>query len=113
MPEEEILVVGGGLQVVGSDRWPVVATVDPHVAVVRAHSGDLAEIARHSRLAMARIPGGGTRVLGDEGVLGELDEGARLFVVAWRERPVTKPGRVGEGLSWGAPGFEPPDRPTR
>lgn len=113
VPEGEILVVGGEPQVMGSDRWPVIATTGPHVAVVRGEPGDLEEIAQHARLAVARLPHGGTRVLGDEGALDDLDEGARLFVAAWRERPLSKPDRVGEGLSWDAPGFEPPDRPSR
>ena len=67
-------------------------------------------------MAVSRSAGSPTvarRSLGDESVLDELDEGAQLFVRAWRERPLSKPDRRGEGLSWDAPGFEPPDRPAR
>jgi hypothetical protein len=52
------------------------------------------------------------RTFGDEHVLDELDAGSQLFVQAWRERPLDKPHRPGEGQSWGATGFEPPDLPS-
>ncbi len=52
-------------------------------------------------------------MVGDVRVLDELDEGARLFVRAWQERPLSKSDRRGEGLSWDAPGFEPPGPPDR
>jgi len=90
-----------------------VGQVEPDVLVLRADLDDLEEIAQHARLAIGRLSDGGTKVLGDESVLDELDEGAQLFVRAWRERPLSKPDRRGEGLPWDAPGFEPPDRPAR
>jgi hypothetical protein len=107
--QSEILVVGGE-QVV--ERWPVVSIVEPDVVVVRAPMEDLSEIARFARLVMVRRLDGGILITGDESVLDELPEGARLFVSAWRERRTDKPGRVGEGQSWDAAGFEPPDRPN-
>lgn len=43
----------------------------------------------------------------------KLDEGESLFVSAWvsRTKEGTSKKRPGEGLSWDAPGFEPPDPP--
>lgn len=47
-------------------------------------------------------------------VMDSLDEGETLFTNAWlsRQQEVSKP-RLGEGLDWDAPGFEPPDPPGR
>lgn len=109
---DEVLVVGYRSQE-ASLRWPTVARVPPHVLVLRASPEDLTAIAKDARLAMARRPTGGVEVVGDLGALEELDEGARLFVAAWRERPADKPDRPGEGLAWDHPGFEPPDRPRK
>jgi hypothetical protein len=45
-------------------------------------------------------------------LLSDLDEGETLFARAWEQQPGMKEkARPGEGLSWGAPGFEPPDPP--
>ena len=43
-----------------------------------------------------------------------LDEGESLFVAAWLSRIKEGPSkqRPGEGLSWDAPGFVPPDPPA-
>ncbi|NGO13334.1 hypothetical protein G5C60_38495 [Streptomyces sp. HC44] len=112
MSEGEVLVIGLAPRDKEAGRWPVVATAGPQVAVVRAASADLPAVAEHARLAMARTPDGRTQVLGDESALDELAPGDRLFVDAWRERPLSKPDRRGEGLPWDAPGFEPPDRPA-
>jgi hypothetical protein len=107
MARNEVLVVGYKSGE-GRSSWPVVAEVTPLVTVLRASFDDLPLIADHSRLAFARRPDGGTERAGDESALDELDEGARIFVSAWLARPATKPERPGEGLSWDAPGFEPP-----
>lgn len=104
----EILVVGGERV---AERWPVVSTVEPDVVVVRAPVEDLPEIARGARLVMARRADGEILTVGDESLLDDLPEGARLFISAWRARRIGKPDRVGEGQSWDAAGFEPPDRP--
>ena len=43
-------------------------------------------------------------------ILKELDEGEVAFVRAWERRMAgANKERVGEGLSWDATGFEPPD----
>jgi len=43
-----------------------------------------------------------------------LTESERLFVSAWRARQhADTKTRTGEGLAWDAPGFLPPDPPTR
>jgi hypothetical protein len=94
-------------------RWPIVAQVFPHIVVLRANPKELAEIAHYSRLAMARLANGDIEILGDQDALDELDEGARLYVQAWREQPGEKPDRPGEGLAWDHPGFQPPDRPPK
>jgi hypothetical protein len=109
----EVLLVGDAEHLRRLHRWPVAAEVAPNVVIVRADLSELPEIAQHARVALGRRPDGSTDVIGDEGVLDELDEGARLFVTAWRERPLSKPDRPGEGLSWDAPGFEPPGPPRR
>jgi hypothetical protein len=43
-------------------------------------------------------------------VLDDLAPAERDFVAAWRTRAAKR--RPGDGLSWDAPGFAPPDRPT-
>jgi hypothetical protein len=94
-----------------SSRWAIVSRVPPDVVVMRADPQDVFQIARQARLVIARLPNGDVRLIGEQGALDELDEGARLFVRSWRERPLEKPDRPGEGLSWDHPGFQPPDRP--
>lgn len=106
---DEVLVVRFAAP--ASPRWPVLAEVAPDVAVLRANAAELPQIAQHARLAMARVPGG-IETLGDERALDQLDEGARLFVDSWRQQHHKGP-RIGEGLDWDAPGFEPPDRPPQ
>jgi hypothetical protein len=108
MSSGEVLVVGGGQASRELGRWPVIARVDPDVVVVRADLAKVPEIARYAKLVIGRSPDGSARVLGDERVLDELQEGSRLFVEAWRKRPLAKPERPGEGLSWDSPGFEAP-----
>jgi hypothetical protein len=102
------VLLAGRLRAAALERWPVVARVDPDVMVVRADLADLTEIGRYAKLAIGRSPDGSTRVLGDERAIEELDEGARLFVAAWRRRPLSKPDRLGEGKSWDSPGYEAP-----
>ena len=92
--------------------WPVLAEVPPFLTVLRAGLQDLPAIARHARLAIGRRPDGSAERVGDETVVDELDNAARLFLRAWLERPFEKSERPGEGLPWDAPGFEPPGPPT-
>jgi hypothetical protein len=113
MPDGEVLLVGGGAAVAATGRWRVISRVDPDVVVLLADAHDVPELARHARFAISRSPDGETQVFGDERAIEELDEGARLFVKAWRERVPSKPHRPGEGLPWDAPGFEPPGPPSR
>lgn len=107
----ELLVVG--YQHRDAAPWPIVAQVPPHVVVLRAPTEDLPAIARRARLAMARASDGSIHILGDEAVVNELDDAARLFIRAWRERPAEKSDRPGEGLAWDHPGFQPPDQPRQ
>jgi hypothetical protein len=106
----EILVVDYVPDREGS-AWPVVATVPPRVTVLRAGADAVPAIARASRLAIARGDDDRVEVVGDDSVLGELDDGARLFVEAWRSQARATSDRPGDGLPWDAPGFEPPDPP--
>ena len=111
MTVPEVLVVGYAPRE-GAPGWPVLAQVPPLLSVLRAGPDDLAAIAKHARLAIARRPDGATERVGDESVLEELEDDARLFLSAWLERPAAKRDRPGEGLPWDAPGFEPPGPPT-
>jgi hypothetical protein len=94
--------------------WPVTASVPPRVVVLRAGADGLAAIAGACRLAIARGADDQVEVVGDLAVLDELDDGARLFVEAWRTQRSAASAtrdRAGDGLPWDAPGFEPPDPP--
>lgn len=106
----EVLVVDYAPEASAS-AWPISMSVPPRVVVLAAGPDALPDIARLARFAMARTSAGVVEALGDETVLDELDEGARVFVEAWRTRPLEKPDRPGEGLPWDASGFEPPDPP--
>ena len=109
---DEVLVVGYQPDAT-SPSWPVLARASSQALVLRAAAADVEAVGRRARLAMARRPDGSTQMVGDSGVLDELDEGGRLFVRAWQEQPTSKPDRRGEGLPWDHPGFEPPDIPPR
>jgi hypothetical protein len=111
MTVPEVLVVGYAPPE-NIPGWPVLAQVPPLLTVLRARLEDLPEIARHARLAIGRRPDGTAERVGDETVLEELDDAARLFLSGWLEYPVEKSERPGEGLPWDAPGFEPPGPPT-
>jgi hypothetical protein len=111
MFDRDVLIVRGGELPV--DRGRVVERVDPDIVVLQTDADSVADIARASRFAISRAPDGSMQTFGDESVLDELNDGARLFMEAWRTRPLSKPNRPGEGLAWDAPGFEPPDRPSR
>jgi len=70
-----------------------------------------------SELAKLRAISGVTIIAGGDappGVLEKLDEGEKLFVAAWssRSKEAGSKQRRGEGLSWDAPGFTPPDAPA-
>jgi len=108
----EVLIVGSGLAS-DTSQMRIIAQSPPHVFVADVDVADLAaiaEIAPHAELVMTRTANGGLRLEGDQTALDFLDEGSRLFVEAWRTRPLTKPDRVGDKLAWDTPGFEPPDK---
>ena len=52
----------------------------------------------------------GVATAASPGAADKLSEGERIFLDAWRQRKETgeKKSRIGEGLSWGAKGFEAP-----
>lgn len=70
-------------------------------------------------VALARLDGEAPDVPGTRWYTGDvpaevllgLDPAARLFVAAWRDRQHPEQ-RIGDGLSWDAPGFHPPDPPA-
>ena len=73
--------------------------------------------ADQSELAKLRAVSGVTVVTSGDappGIMEKLDEGEALFVAAWlsRRKEGSSKQRLGEGLSWDAPGFTPPDAPT-
>ena len=105
----EILVVD--LNPDRSSSWPTAAGAGSRVLVVQADASALDELAGCSRYALARHADGRIERRGDGEVLDDLDAGERLFVEGWIARPTDKSNRVGEGLSWDSPGFEPPDLP--
>lgn len=78
------------------------------VGVVECPSGGLSEWS--ARPGVTVVTGGGDL---PPGALEGLDDGEALFVTAWMSRNQEAPGkqRRGEGLSWDAPGFSPPDPP--
>lgn len=106
---DEVLVVGYSPGDEPSP-WPVLAQVPPLVTILRASIEDVPVIATRARLTIGRRSIGVTEQVGDERVLDELDDGARLYVSAWLESPALKASRPGDGLAWDAPGFEPPDQ---
>lgn len=82
----------------------VTQVLAPRLALVRA---DPETMARAAQI------GGGLDVYDDTlpELPPDLTPSERLFVSAWeaRRQPKTRPG---EGLSWDAPGFLPPDSPV-
>lgn len=109
MASDEVLV--GYVPGHDAPRRVVVARAGADVVVLRGGEADLDDVGRHARLALARTPHGGIRSVGDDAAIEGLDEAAQLFVAAWRQRPLAKPDRIGEGEAWDASGFEPPDLP--
>ena len=108
MTMDEVLAVGEGDALARLDRFRVVQRASQSVVVLEATAADLSAIADHAVLAMARRADGTVEIVGDKGALEGLDQGARLFVDAWRQRPLHKQDRPGEGLPWDADGFQPP-----
>lgn len=109
MESTEILVVGddGGT---GEVRWPVVARVPPWITVFRANAESLRELSGGGRLAIARSPRGEITSMGDDAIVHRLDEGALLFIEAWKSGLTRKSPRRGDGRNWGDPEFRPPDQ---
>lgn len=80
----------------------VVHLLPPRAAIVRAPTGRVPEVTG-ARCHRPPLP---------EEERAGLTAAERVFVAAWELRSSgLHPGpRVGEGLPWDAPGFEPPDR---
>lgn len=88
----ELLALASVTQVLGA-----------RLALVRADDATAARLAR-----ISGVHGIHSGVLG--AIPSDLTETERAFVSAWemRQRPKERPG---DGLSWDAPGFTPPDPP--
>jgi hypothetical protein len=109
--EPEVLVIlrpGAGTDGLARLRseYPVTSVMPPRIAVLSAGAG----IERVSGLpdveAVLAQP--------EDEAPPSLSEPERLFVSAWRARQHAGPKtRAGDGLSWDAPGFLPPDPPIR
>ena len=91
------------------NRHAVTQVVSPRVLVVEASRSAAAGLAAISGVSVV-VPGERPRE-----VPGDLDETERVFVEAWitRMTELQSKKRAGEGLSWDAPGFIPPDRPEK
>jgi hypothetical protein len=91
------------------NRHTVTQVVSPRVLVVAASGSAAPELAAISGVSVV-VPGERPRE-----IPGDLDETERLFVDAWitRMTELRSKKRAGEGLSWDAPGFVPPDRPEK
>lgn len=86
------------------NRFQVSSTMQPRLAVVIA--SDAAQTTE-----LLAIPGV-LDVIADPGspIPESLNETEKLFAGAWQMRQtLNRKTRVGEGLSWDAPGFLPPD----
>lgn len=90
-----------------STRFRVTHAVSPRVVVVETDPGQLPPSTSETGvMAVADGP------LNPE-IVNTLDDAERLFVSAWTSRMTDAPKqRRGEGLSWGADGFTPPDPPA-
>jgi hypothetical protein len=87
----------------------VLHLISPRVMVIQRPEGDHALNLRDVSNVEATIePGDEVPVE----ILQDLNETEALSARAWthRAKPKTRPG---EGLSWDAPGFVPPDPPTK
>jgi hypothetical protein len=83
----------------------VTQVLAPRLALIRSDREVLARAARIDGVAAVH-----DQVLGE--LPADLTDSERTFVAAWQARRAPKTRR-GEGLSWDAPGFEPPDPPRR
>ncbi len=113
MSNGEVLLVGGNAAALAPGQGRVIARVDPDILVLQAGIHALPELARRAPYAIIRWPDGKLETFGDETALQQLDQGARLYVAAWREQALSKKDRRGQGQAWDAPGFQPPDLPGR
>ncbi len=91
-----------------SANYKVQHEASPRVFVVEGGQGELVKLRSISGVLAATA--------GDlpPKVLESLDDGEALFVAAWlsRIKEGSSKQRRGDGLSWDAPGFVPPDPPA-
>lgn len=87
-------------------QYRVTEEAPPRLIVVAADRGDIEQL---------RTAPGIVAVIEDAiptNVLESLSEAERLYADAWEaRRQMGKKRRPGDGLSWDAEGFEPPDMP--
>lgn len=91
-----------------SADYKVRQIASPRVFAVEANQSELARLRTLPGVTIV-TPGGDAPPEISE----KLDEGEKLFVAAWSSRfqEGAAKQRRGEGLSWDAPGFQPPDAP--
>jgi len=88
--------------------YRVITLLPPRVLVLQIDDEALAEIGRDPNLAGVYV-----RDVPAE-VIARLRPDEKLFVEAWIQQQASgNKRRPGEGLSWDAPGFTPPDAPPR
>lgn len=90
-----------------SANYRVHHVASPRIIAVECPPGELAGLRSIPGVTVVTSGGVPSKVM--EG----LDDSEALFVTAWLSRIKEEPAkqRLGEGLSWDAPGFLPPDPP--
>ena len=83
-------------------RWPIVQSCPPRIAVLRASAEDVQGVNGIVVFDPARLSET------ESAINPPLSESERLFVDAWMLGRKAKPSRKGEGLPWDTPGFSPP-----
>lgn len=96
------------------DETAALEVIEEHAAIVHRASPRLfvVRVEPAVRARLDELPGV-VAVTGEAfsaGVAERLDEAEALFAAAFAARRTPKQ-RVGDGLDWDAPGFEPPDPP--
>jgi hypothetical protein len=106
MPPAEVLVElqpGAAVEDAVPAGMQILQQLPPRLAIVAADDDDvraLEDAPGVSAVFPAEVP---------PDAMERLDQLGRAFAAAWNARRQSKE-RIGEGLSWDAPGFEPPDR---
>lgn len=91
-------------------RGELVSTMGPRLLVFRVAPLGLPALREHNGVQAVIERADDLTALKDAHGLSEIEW---LFASAWAAQGKKTGPRSGAGLEWGAPGFEPPDRPPR